>query len=71
MSFVDVYQFVCLSFPFGFECGMWDLILLIQDHCLSVYILLKRAVCFCINLFSFFLFYDVYFTSVLFWRTIM
>ena len=26
MSFVNVYQSVCSSFPFGFECGMWDLI---------------------------------------------
>ena len=26
MSFVNVYQFVCVcaSFPFGFEGGMWD-----------------------------------------------
>ena len=29
--------FVCLSFPFGFEGGMWDLIILIPDHCLSIY----------------------------------
>ena len=28
---------VCMSasFPFGFEGGMWDLILLVPDYCLS------------------------------------
>ena len=27
---------VCVfSFPFGLECGMWDLIVLLPDHCLS------------------------------------
>ena len=40
VSFVYVYQFcVCHLFPFGFEDGMWDLIVLIPDHCLSIYIL--------------------------------
>ena len=24
-------------FPFGFDGGLWDLILLIPDHCLSIY----------------------------------
>ena len=42
--FVNVYS--CHSFPFGFEGGwMWDLIVLIPDHCLSinfVYILCFR-----------------------------
>ena len=28
---------VYLSFPFGFEGGMWGLIVLIPDHCLSTY----------------------------------
>ena len=28
---------VCLSFPFGIEGGMWDVIVLIPDHCLSIY----------------------------------
>ena len=28
---------VCVSFPFGFEGGMWDLIVLIPDRCVSVY----------------------------------
>ena len=33
-----VYQFLCVSFfPFGFEGGMWDLIVLIPDHCISIY----------------------------------
>ena len=32
--FVNVYKFVCASFPFGFEGGMWDLI---PDHCLSIF----------------------------------
>ena len=26
---------VCASFPFGFEGGMWDFIVLVPDHCLS------------------------------------
>ena len=39
MSFVNVYQSVCPSFPFGFEGGMWDV--LIPDHCLSIYFLYK------------------------------
>ena len=43
VSFVHVYQHmyvvcVCASFPFGFEGGMLDLIVLIPDHCLSFYI---------------------------------
>ena len=29
-------MFVC-SFPFGFEGGMWDFIILVPDHCLSFY----------------------------------
>ena len=31
VSFVNVYQFV---FPFGFEGAMWDLIVLVLNHCL-------------------------------------
>ena len=27
---------VCPSFPFGIEVGMWDVIVLISDHCLSI-----------------------------------
>ena len=30
---------LCPSFPFGFKGGMWYLILLIPDHCLSIYFL--------------------------------
>ena len=32
----------CASFPFGFESGMWDLIVLVPDHCLS-FLLFKAA----------------------------
>ena len=28
---------VCSSFHFDFEGGTWDLIVLIPDHCLSIY----------------------------------
>ena len=28
---------VCPSFPFGIEVGMWDMIVLISNHCLSIY----------------------------------
>ena len=35
-SFVNVYQFVCMLLSlFGFEGGMWDLILLVPDQYLS------------------------------------
>ena len=35
---MNVYPFCLCPFPFGFESGMWwDLIVLILDHCLSVY----------------------------------
>ena len=27
----------CASCPFGFEGGMWDLLVLVQDYCLSSY----------------------------------
>ena len=27
----------CNTFPLGFEGGMWDLIVMIPDHCLSIY----------------------------------
>ena len=38
VSFVGVGQIfcVCPSFPFGIEGGMW-MIVLIPDHCLSIY----------------------------------
>ena len=38
MSFVNVYEFfVCVSFPFDFEDRMWVFIVLIPDHCRSIY----------------------------------
>ena len=41
VSFVNVYHFyVCPSFPFGFEGWMWDLTVLIPDHCLSIYVVI-------------------------------
>ena len=33
---------VCASFPFSFEGGMWDLIVLIPDYCLSLTFLLRN-----------------------------
>ena len=42
VSFVNVYQILCASFfPFGTEGGMWDVIVLVPDHCLSIYLDLK------------------------------
>ena len=41
MSFCIVSMCVCASFPFGFEGGMWNLIVLVLGHCL----------CFCTFLF--------------------
>ena len=32
MSFENVYQFA--FFPFGLESGVWDLIVIVPDHCL-------------------------------------
>ena len=53
VSFVKAYHFVCVvcaclswalvkfctcaSFSFGIKGGMWDVIVLIPDHCLSIY----------------------------------
>ena len=36
---------VCPSFPFGVEVGMWDVIILIPDHCLSIYFGCSSAFC--------------------------
>ena len=36
---------VCASFPSCFEGGMWDLIISIPDHCLSIYF----ALCDCLS----------------------
>ena len=36
--FVNVYQFVFVALsPFDFEDQMWDLIVIVPDHCLSFY----------------------------------
>ena len=32
LSFVNVYQSVCVFFPFGSDGGVWDLIVFIPDH---------------------------------------
>ena len=38
VSFVGICQiFVCHSFHFGIEGRMWVVIVLIPDHCLSIY----------------------------------
>ena len=39
MSFLGVCHILCVcpSFPFDIESGMWDVIVLIPDHCLSIY----------------------------------
>ena len=37
LSWALVKFSVCSSFPFGIEGGMWDVIVLIPDHCLSIY----------------------------------
>ena len=38
-SFVIFFiNFAGVSFPFGFESGLCDLIVLVPDHCLSYYI---------------------------------
>ena len=39
VSYVGVDHILCVSiFPFGIEGGMWDVIVLIPDHCLSIYL---------------------------------
>ena len=39
VAFLNVFELcVCASFPFGYEGGMWDLILLIPDYCLCLYL---------------------------------
>ena len=32
-----ISTWVCASFPFGFNGGMWNLIVLVPDYCLSFY----------------------------------
>ena len=45
MSFVGVVQIlrVSPSFPFGIEGGMWDVIVLIPNICLSIYFVGENA----------------------------
>ena len=37
MSFVNVYQFVCVLLSFWFEGGVWDSLVLVPDPCESFY----------------------------------
>ena len=37
LSWAFVKFCVCPSLPFGIEGRMWDVIVLIPDHCLSIY----------------------------------
>ena len=35
---MNIFKFyVCASFPFVMEGGMWDVIVSIPEHCLSIY----------------------------------
>ena len=43
VAFVNVYECVRASFPFGFHGGIRDLIVLIPDHCLSIYFLINKC----------------------------
>ena len=36
-AFVYVFNCVCDSFPLDFKAGMWNLIVLVPDHCHSFY----------------------------------
>ena len=45
---------VCVSFPFGFESGVWGLIVLIPDYCLSIYFKMKKTRKFLISYISLF-----------------
>ena len=46
LSWALVKFCMCLSFPFGIEGGMWDVIVLIPDHCLYIYLSLPFTVTF-------------------------
>ena len=54
--FVNVYQCVGASFPFGFEDVLWGLIVLVPDYCLSFYFSLR----FCLYMFIIALSYAIY-----------
>ena len=43
---------VCSSFSFGSKGGMWDLITLIPDHCLSIYLTFLYSTAWKFNPFS-------------------
>ena len=48
MSFVGVGQILYVSFfpfPFGIEGGIWDVIVLLHDHCLSICFVLCICIC--------------------------
>ena len=40
------------SVPFGFDGGMWDLVIIFPDHCLSIYLeaIQRKALALCIRL---------------------
>ena len=37
VSRVPISICACAPFPFAFKCGVWDLIALLPEHCLSIY----------------------------------
>ena len=37
------YVHACALFPFGFEGWVWELIVLVLDHCLSFYFLYQSS----------------------------
>ena len=43
LSWALVKFCVCPSFPFGIEGGIWDVIVFIPDHCLSIYFVRARC----------------------------
>ena len=47
VSFVNVYQFACVVLSLLVLWGVWDLSVLIPDHCLSIYFetLVSLSIC--------------------------
>ena len=43
LSWTFVKFCVCSSCPFGIEGGTWDVIILIPDHCLSIYLVMLTS----------------------------
>ena len=39
VSFMNVYEFVSASFPFGFDGGIWDFVVLVPNHRLLFYLI--------------------------------